>query len=80
MRDLLTLVTQSEDAQEGIAAFLEKRSPGGEANADFANGGRREPDACDAIRDFEVRGQSPAVDPRRNRPDPPGSEEGRARS
>jgi enoyl-CoA hydratase/carnithine racemase len=27
MRDLLTLVTQSEDAQEGIAAFLEKRSP-----------------------------------------------------
>jgi enoyl-CoA hydratase/carnithine racemase len=27
MRDLLTLVARSEDAQEGIAAFLEKRAP-----------------------------------------------------
>jgi enoyl-CoA hydratase/carnithine racemase len=25
LRDLLTIVSQSEDAQEGIAAFLEKR-------------------------------------------------------
>jgi len=25
LRDLLTIVAQSEDAQEGIAAFLEKR-------------------------------------------------------
>ncbi len=27
LRDLLTIVAQSEDAQEGIAAFLEKRPP-----------------------------------------------------